>query len=374
MTAIPERSSETPVLPAPPPAKRMGWRDILPLLKATFASWLDDYAPSMGAALAYYTMFSIAPLLLIVIALAGYVFGADAVRGEIVGQLSGMMGKESAQAIEGLLKSVSKPSDSILATIIGIALLLLGATTVFGELQDAMDRIWRAPQRVRSSGLWTLLRTRLLSFGMILGIGFLLMISLVLSAALSALGRWWSPLFGGWGTLANLVDLGLSFAMTTAGFAMIYKLMPRVSVGWRDVTIGAIVTAILFTIGRRLIGLYIGTSGVTSGFGAAGSLVVVLVWVYYSAQIFLLGAEFTWAYAHSWGSRRDHAPGKEKAQTAADKQATKSSPLSSSQRSLQQALHDVPFDARMASMQDGNEDPLAGIDHMPVHATPAIRP
>ena len=354
---------------------RLRAKDLFALLKTTFNSWLDDYAPSMGAALAYYTMFSIAPLLLIVIAVAGLVFGADAVRGEIVGQLVGMMGKQSAEVIEGLLKSVSKPSDSILATVVGVVLLLVGATTVFGELQDAMDRIWRVPQRIKSSGIWNLLRTRLLSFGMIMGIGFLLMISLVMSAALTALGRWWSPVFAGWEILANLVDVVLSFLMTTAMFAMIYKLMPRVSVGWRDVLTGAVVTAFLFTVGRRLIGLYIGTSGVTSGFGAAGSLVVVLVWVYYSAQIFLLGAEFTWAYAHQFGSRRDskHPPaaqgrphrgqanGTENGSGNADAERTQPS-----RGAVEPAVtpRNIPYDDRIALQQDGSEDPLAGIDQM----------
>ena len=343
----------------------MGWRDALKLLKVTFNSWLDDYAPSMGAALAYYTMFSIAPLLLIVIAVAGLIFGADAVRGEIVGQLAGMMGQQSASAIEGLLKSVSKPTDSILATVIGVVLLLVGATTVFGELQDAMDRIWRAPQRESNGGIWNLLRTRLLSFGMIMGIGFLLMISLVMSAALTALGRWWSPIFAGWAVLANMVDILLGFGLTTAVFAMIYKMMPRVSVGWRDVLIGAVVTAFLFTVGRRLIGLYIGTSGVTSGFGAAGSLVVVLVWVYYSAQIFLLGAEFTWAYANTWGTRRNTRSPLDKT-IVGDQHAEHDSP----QQRLREALRDLPYDARIAEQQDGNEDPLAGIDQM-AHLQPS---
>ena len=327
----------------------MQLRDVIPLIKTTFNAWLDDYAPSMGAALAYYTMFSIAPLLLIVIAVAGLVFGADAVRGEIVGQLVGMMGRPGALAIEGLLQSVSKPADSLLATAVGIVLLLIGATTVFGELQDALDRIWRAPVvpgARKGSGLWYLLRTRLLSFGMIFGIGFLLMISLVFSAALSALGRWWSPLLSGWSVLAHLIDLLLSFGLTSTVFAMIYKLMPRVRVSWRDVIIGSVVTAFLFTIGKHLISLYIGTSGITSGFGAAGSLVVVLVWVYYSAQIFLLGAEFTWAYSHAWGSRRENPPPTE---TAPIPERTKSPELTAS------------VDA-IALQQDGNEDPLAGID------------
>ena len=330
----------------------MRLRDVIPLIKTTFNAWLDDYAPSMGAALAYYTMFSIAPLLLIVIAVAGLVFGADAVRGEIVGQLVGMMGRPGALAIEGLLQSVSKPADSLLATAIGIVLLLIGATTVFGELQDALDRIWRAPVIAgtrKGSGLWYLLRTRLLSFGMIFGIGFLLMISLVFSAALSALGRWWSPLLSGWSTLAHVIDLVLSFAMTSTVFAMIYKLMPRVRVSWRDVIIGSIVTAILFTIGKHLISLYIGTSGITSGFGAAGSLVVVLVWVYYSAQIFLLGAEFTWAYSHTWGSRRE-TPVPATPPLIPDR--TKTAQLSTNTEASQLQL-------------DGNEDPLSGVDLSP---------
>jgi membrane protein len=279
------------------------WR----LAKEAASSWSDDYAPSMGAALAYYTTFSAAPLILIVVSVAGLVFGQEAARGEIFAQLRGLIGEQGAVAVEGLLQSVSKPKDGALGTVIGIVVLLIGATTVFAELQDALDRIWRAPARTRSSGLWTLIRARVLSFGMILGIGFLLMVSLVVSAALSALGNWWAPIFGGWELLLQGVNLLVSFALITVIFALIYKIMPRARVEWRDVWIGASVTALLFSIGKSLIGLYIGRSGVTSGFGAAGSLAVLLVWVYYSAQIFLLGAEFTWVYAHSHGSRRGQA-------------------------------------------------------------------
>lgn len=279
-----------------------------PLAKSAAAAWLADFAPSMGAALSYYTIFSIAPLLLIVISVAGLVFGADAARGEIFGQLRGMMGADAAAGVEGLLTSVSKPSQGIIATVVGLVVLLIGATTVFGELQDSLDRIWRAPMRDKSGGLWGLLRTRLLSFGMILGIAFLLMVSLVSSAALSALGKWWAPLFGGWEVLANVVNFIFSFGFVTVVFAMIYKIMPRASVQWVDVWIGSAVTSLMFTVGKFLIGLYIGTSGVASAYGAAGSLVVVLVWVYYSAQVFLLGAEFTWVYAKTYGSMRDVAP------------------------------------------------------------------
>ncbi|MHB8053999.1 MAG: YihY/virulence factor BrkB family protein [Candidatus Aminicenantales bacterium] len=281
----------------------MTLKNIWILIKVAVSSWADDYSQSMGAALAYYTMFSLAPLLLIVISIAGLIFGLDAARGEIVGQLEGLMGQQGAAAVQGLLESVNKPSESVTVTLIGAVLLLIGATTVFSELQDALDRIWRIPKR-KKSGIWRFLRARLLSFGMILGIGFLLMVSLVVSTALAALGKWWKPLFSHWDLLANGLNFLISFVITTTVFAMIYKIIPRAKVAWADVWIGAAVTSLLFTIGKFLIGLYLGKSSLTSVFGAAGSLVVVLVWVYYSAQIFLMGAEFTWAYALTFGSRK----------------------------------------------------------------------
>jgi membrane protein len=283
---------------------QMTIKDLWVLIKATASGWVDDYAQSMGAALAYYTMFSIAPLLLIVISIAGLVFGDQAARGEIFSQLQGMLGAPGALAVQGLLESVRKPTESVTATVFGGAVLLIGATSVFGELQDALDRIWRAPVRVGRSGFWRLIRSRLLSFGLILGIGFLLMVSLVASAALAALSKWWGPMFSGWATVASVIELASSFLVITVVFAMIYKIIPRVRIDWKDVWVGATATSLLFTVGKFLIGVYIGRSGIASGFGAAASLIVVLVWVYYSAQIFLLGAEFTWAYAHKFGSRR----------------------------------------------------------------------
>ncbi len=290
--------------PAQPLSPAALWR----LAGQVFNAWLDDYGPSMGAALAYYTMFSMAPLLLIVIAVAGLAFGEQAARGEIAAQLSALMGPAGAEAVQSLLTSVRQPAESTAATVLGLGLLLLGATTVFGELQDALDRIWRVPARSRTTGWIALLRARLLSFGMILAIGFLLMVSLVLSATLATLGRWWSPAFGGWLALAEWANAVASFALVAVVFALIYKVMPRVRVQWRDVAIGALVTATLFTLGKALIGVYIGRSGIATAFGAAGSLVVVLVWVYYSAQIFLLGAEFTWVFANTYGSRRGLDP------------------------------------------------------------------
>lgn len=283
-------------------------RDWWPLVKGASVAWVADYAPSMGAALSYYSVFSMAPLLLIVISIAGLVFGQDAVRGEVFVQLQDLLGTEASKMIEGVLASVSKPAEGMASTVIGVVLLLIGATSVFGELQDALDRIWRAPARDRTSGLWGLVRARLLSFGMILGIAFLLMVSLVFGAVVSALGKLWSGAFGQWALLAQLFNLGVGFVMTTGVFAMIYKIMPRVSVKWRDVWLGAIVTSVLFTGGRFLIGMYIGRTNLASGFGAAGSLIVVFAWVYYSAQIFLLGAEFTWIYARTFGSMRHLQP------------------------------------------------------------------
>ena len=282
----------------------MIFKDVSDLLKAAAVSWVDDYAQSMGAALAFYTLFSIAPLLLIVTSIAGVVFGEEAARGEIFGQLQGMLGAPGALAVQGLLESARRPAESVLATVFGIVFLFIGATSVFAELQDALDRIWRAPARVGSLGLWRLIRARLLSFGMILGIGFLLMVSLVLSAGVAALSRWWDPLFRGWETVAYLIDLSAGYVLTTAVFAMIYKSMPRVRVDWKDVWIGAAFTSLLSFAGKFLIGAYLGKSRISTGFGAAASLVVVLLWVYYSAQVFLFGAEFTWAYSHKFGSRK----------------------------------------------------------------------
>lgn len=274
------------------------------LLRQTVQSWLDDRAPSMGAALAYYTLFSLAPLLLIVISVAGLIFGEDAARGEITLQLRSLMGDAGAGAVQELLVSVRQPAEGSFATAVGLLLLLVGATTVFAELQDSLDRIWRVPARVPSNGWLALLRARLLSFGMILAIGFLLTVSLVVSAALALVGRSVEPLFGGWyvvGAAANAIG---GFVLVAAMFALIYKVLPRAHVQWRDVWTGALFTAILFALGKLLIGLYISRFGVSSGFGAASSLVIVLLWVYYSAQVFLFGAEFTWVYAHAFGSRK----------------------------------------------------------------------
>jgi membrane protein len=282
------------------------WADCVALARGAVSAWIDDHAASMGAALAYYTLFSMAPLLLIAIAVAGLIFGADAARGEIFGQLQGLVGSPGAAAVQQMLESVNKPAGGVAATLIGLVLMLVGATTVFAELQDALDRIWRAPARPRG-GLWALMRARVLSFGLILGLGFLLVVSMLFGAAVAAVQAWWAPRMAGWDVLLGIVNLLSSFVLITVVFAMIYKVMPRVRIAWADVWVGAVVTAGLFTLGRALIGAYLATGAVGSGFGAGGALVAILVWVYYSAQIFLLGAEFTWVYAHRLGSRRGQA-------------------------------------------------------------------
>jgi membrane protein len=236
-----------------------GWA----MARQAVTAWNNDCAPSMGAALSYYTLFSISPLILIVVAVAGLAFGDDAARGEIFEQLSGLMGAQGAQAVEELLKSADRPGAGAIAAITGTVALLLGASAVFGELQNALDRIWRAPARKQDSGWLNLVRSRLLSFGMILAIAFVFMVSLVMSAVLSALGKWWG------------LDLAASFGLSTLMFALIYKIIPRVRIRWRDVWMGAAVTAALFALGKILIGLYLGRSAVASAFGAAGSLVAM---------------------------------------------------------------------------------------------------
>jgi membrane protein len=277
----------------------LGWS----MAKQAINDWSSDQASSMGAALAYYTIFSLAPLLVIVIAVAGALFGAEAARGEIIGQLQGLVGVEAARAIESMVLSTSEKMSSAAASIVGVAVLLVGASSVFAELQSDLDRIWKVEPSKRT-GIWNFLRTRLLSFGMVLAVGFLLVVSLVVSAILSALGKYWSGLFPkGMEIFMHAADFVVSFLVLTLLFAMIYKILPRARIAWHDVWIGAAVTSLLFGVGKLLIGLYIGKTGVASSYGAAGTVVLLLLWVYYSAQIFLLGAEFTKIYAHHHGSR-----------------------------------------------------------------------
>jgi membrane protein len=277
-------------------------KHLFDLCRKAVTAWIDDFAPSMGAAISYYTMFSLAPLLVIVIAIAGALFGREAVQGEIVAQLTGLIGRDGAEAVQGLVASANEPGRGLVAGLISVVVLVVGATTVFAELQSALDRIWHVPEKDKPSGVWAVLRARVLSMGLILGLAFLLMVSLVVSAGVAAFGTLTGDLLPGWELLIQLMNMAISVGITTVLFAMIFKLMPTPRIRWHDVWIGAVVTAVLFEVGKTAIGLYLGKSGVTESYAAAGSLVVLLAWVYYAAQIFLLGAEFTKVYADEHGS------------------------------------------------------------------------
>jgi membrane protein len=284
-----------------------GARAFASLLKGAGLRWVEDRASSMGAAIAYYTMLSLAPLMLIVITVAGLFFGETAARDALLSQAASLVGENGAQALDAILTSSSTVGGGAVSILIGVLTLVVGATTVFGELQSDLDVIWRASESAKQ-GWRGLLRVRLLSFGLILAVGFLITVSLVLSAVIAAFGSFWASWFQGASVVLQALNFALGFGFITALFALIYKLLPSVPIAWGDVWIGAACTSMLFSIGKSLIGLYLGKTALSSSFGAAGTLVVVVVWVYYSAQIFLLGAEFTYLYATRYGSRAHRTP------------------------------------------------------------------
>jgi len=256
----------------------------------------------MGAALAFYTLFSVAPILIIALAIAGYLFGAHTAETDLLAQLQELTGDAGAQALRNLLDSAHYSDKKGIAAALGIVTLLVGATSVFGELQHALDVIWGTPVRKTARAWWVMVRSRLLSFGMVLGVGFLLLVSLIASAVLAAFGGWLEARFAQLQVILRMLDLTVSFGLTVLLFAMIYKYVPQEKIAWRDTWIGAAVTAFLFVSGKYFIGLYLGRSSFSGAYGAAGSLIVLLLWIYYSAQIFLLGAEFTRAFAFERGS------------------------------------------------------------------------
>lgn len=278
------------------------------LLKQSLMAWLDDRASHMAAALAFYAFFSIAPLLIIIVAIAGLFMGQEEVRLQIAEQIQGLVGTAGAQTVMLAIQNMSKPSSNIIAAVIGLLTLLFGATAVFNELHDALNTIWKVKSK-EDINVLDLVKERFLSFLMVLLLGFLLLVSLVISTALAGLGHLLADVVYGSKFLLQSLDFILTFSVTTLLFAMIYKILPDVTVKWGDVWIGAAVTALLFTLGKILIGLYLGRSSVGSAYGAAGSLVVILIWIYYSAQILFFGAELTYIYANKRGSHPVAKPG-----------------------------------------------------------------
>jgi len=279
-------------------------RAVWALLLDAYNEWSEDNAPRLGAALAYYTVFSIAPLLILSIAVVGLVFGQEAAQGQVMAQIGDLVGEQVAGAVQGLIASSSNPSSGLVATIIGLATLLFGASGVFLELQRSMNEIWDVPPR-QESGIWTLVKSRFFSFAMVLGVGCLLLLSLALTAVLSAVGAYFQEFVPASvsGRAVYGLDLAASLTIFTILFALMFKVLPDAGAAWRDVWMGAAVTAVLFVVGKFLLGLYLGRAGVASTYGAAGSLIVLLLWVYYSAQILFFGAELTQVYARRYGSR-----------------------------------------------------------------------
>ncbi|MFS2137830.1 YihY/virulence factor BrkB family protein [Duganella sp. Dugasp56] len=278
-------------------------KNIVSVLSCTVSEWFEHRASSMGAALAFYTLFSLAPILVLVLAIAGWFYGPQAAQGQLFAELRGLVGAQGAEAIQLVLAGARNKEEGRLATMIAGALLLFGATSVFAELKASLDAIWQVPPLTRGTA-WDVIRTRLLSFGMILVLAFLLMVSLVVSALLTLLEKFWGSHWGDAGMVLSALNYVIGFIVISALFGAIFKLLPRIKLSWHDVTIGAMGTAALFSLGKYLIGAYIGNSGVTSSFGAAGSMIALLLWVYYSAQIFFLGAEFARQYALQLGSLR----------------------------------------------------------------------
>lgn len=283
-------------------------KSFLALFKQTGVEWVEQSVPRLGAALSFYTIFALAPLFVIVLAIAGLWFGEEAARRELFGQVSGLVGSEGGEAIQALVSAAHKTAAGTWATILALVTLFIGATGVFVQLQDALNEVWGV-QRLPGSGLRNFIKSRLLSFSLIVGLGFLLLVSLVISTALAALGKFMSGMLPGQETIWQVINFLISFCVITLLFALIFKVLPDVKIAWRDVWVGAVLTALLFNLGQFLIGLYLGKSSVASAYGAAGSLVLVLLWVYYSAQILFFGAKFTQLYANKYGSHLEPVAG-----------------------------------------------------------------
>jgi membrane protein len=266
-------------------------------------AWLEHDASTMGAALAFYTVFSIAPILIIAIAIVGIIVHGDTLQADLLTQAQNLLGATGANAVRELLSSANYLGKSRVATSIGVVTLIFGASSVFVELQNSLDRIWEVPKRKRMSGLWRILRARFLSFGLVLGVGFLLMVSLLVSTIMAAFGAWLASILGQWQVTLFVIDVVLTVGISAVLFALLFKYVPQGRLAWADVWVGGVVTAILFSVGKFAIGYYLGKSAFSSVYGIAGSFLVLLLWTYYSAQIFLFGAEFTRFYSLTLGTR-----------------------------------------------------------------------
>ena len=279
----------------------MNAKTIIKLIRDTFKNWNEDKAPRLAAALSYYTIFSLAPLLVLVIAITGFVIGNNiAIRDQILNQIRGLVGNQVAQIVDTLITNTSQPRNGTIATVIGVVTLVVGATGLFGQLQDALNTIWKVKPRTQRAIL-RMITDRAQSFALVLGLAFLLLVSLVISAALSVINHYFTDLVGGSGITTTIINYAVSLLVITVIFGAIFKVLPDVNLSWRDVWVGALATAVLFIIGQFLISLYLGNAAASSVYGAAGSLVILLLWVYYSAQILFLGAEFTRVYAAHQG-------------------------------------------------------------------------
>ena len=292
---IPFRLSESAPMP-------LSLKEIGSLLAQTFSAWMADKAPQLGAALAFYTALSMAPLLVLSLRIAAIFFGAEAARGEIQQQMHSLMGEQAAEVVQAMLQNANQPKAGAIATTLGLITLLVGASGVFFELQDSLNTIWDV-QPAKNRSWWDFLRDRFLSMAMVMVMAFLLMVSLIISAVLAFVGAYAANLLNGYQVTTEVIHFFVSLGISTGLFALMFKYLPDVTISWRDVWLGAAITALLFSFGKLGIGLYLGRSTLASSYGVAGSLIVLLVWVYYSAQIFFFGAEFTQVYANRYGSR-----------------------------------------------------------------------
>jgi membrane protein len=315
--------------------RALSFKGFIGLLRETASEWSSDKAPRLGAALAYYTVFSIAPLLIIVITIAGLAF--DNAETQILSQIQGMLGDKGMETIESMIHAAQKPERSITATTLGFVALIFGAAGVFVQLKDALNTVWDVPEP-KAGGLWAFVRKYFLSFTVVLGLGFLMLVALVISAGIAVLSEYIGGMMPGMEVGMKVISFVVSFGLITFLFAMLFKFLPDAKVSWRDVWLGAAFTSLLFVVGKFALGAYLGKAGVASAYGAAGSLALILLWVYYSSQILFFGAEFTEVYARHYGSRTEKAVAKREKRTAKERLVAE---IERERRQMAKYLHPV---------------------------------